>query len=586
LQSRQELAQQLAVSRDLTQKIQSESSSDDEEEKNDEKLIPADSDNPWIAPKTSTEVDEFVSAYRKYWEENNKKSLEQNGTINNSTSHNKGAEEREVGNEVKKEHTGNRETALPDKNVENENDKGTEADESHVGCHTSESGCAGGENNKDGLLAADVPVSEEQRHNSSKNNQAVTPDKQHSTFSRPEMQPEMKTSQDKENITTGQLCNTKEILPNGKTLAPYKQKGPAGGVKNSTLTQPQMKKLSPNKQKNTVKQETSITGVQPRNETLSLSDHRSMAEQENDSTEHVLQWKISPINKESTEEQKNFNIDKQPERMMLSPNQQKNISEEVNSITQVWQEGKNVSQNKPISIAEQLNSNKRNAKYGTSSDSCKYKPSGCDPVVTATTNSWIVTPIDVEVGTVGEFNGLGRKIKRNRRNSVENSAVKNKVKIDELFDDVEEKLKEKVSKKLKKLKVELKLKDENKTEEANSESDNEGPSLKLKQMYIRPDLDEELVEQPYDKIQEEESSNMSLSKIVAESTVQEEVQEPTVDNIDPNKFIAMKPKHLQTELPDMVTRDEAIDDSEDESTERQMTITEAFAEDDVVAEFR
>lgn len=188
------------------------------------------------------------------------------------------------------------------------------------------------------------------------------------------------------------------------------------------------------------------------------------------------------------------------------------------------------------------------------------------------------------MGTVGEFNGLGGK--KNKINSVENSAVKNKVKIGELFDDMEEKLKEKVGKKLKKLKVDLKVKDENKTEERNSESDNECPSLKMKQMHVRPDLDEELVEQPCDKFQEDESSNVSLSKIVAESRVQEEVQEPPVDNIDPNKFIAMKPRHLQTELPDMVTRDEAIDDSEDESTERQMTITEAFAEDDVVAEFR
>jgi len=65
-----------------------------------------------------------------------------------------------------------------------------------------------------------------------------------------------------------------------------------------------------------------------------------MAEQENDSTEHIPQWKISPNNEMNTEEQKNFNIDRQPERMKLSPNQQKNISEEVNSITQVQQKRK------------------------------------------------------------------------------------------------------------------------------------------------------------------------------------------------------------------------------------------------------
>lgn len=589
LQSRQELAQQLAVSRDLTQKMKIESSSDDEEEEknNDEKVVPAESDNPWIAPKTSTEVDEFVSAYRKYWEERNKKSLGQTGTVNNNTSHNEGTEEREVGNEVQKGHPGNHETARADRNFESGNDKGTPADKIHLGGHTSEALSAGGEDNRDGLIAADVSVIEEQGCNSLKNNQTATPGKQHSTFSRTEMQPKMKTLvQGKENITTGQLCNNMEILPNEKILAPCKQEGTVAEVNNGTVIQPQKKILTPNKQKNRAQQETSIIGVQPRNETFSLNDRRSLAEQENDSTEHVPQWNISPNNEMNTEEQKNFNIDRQPERMNLSPNQQKNISKEVNSITQVQQERNNVSQNKPVIIAEQLNSNKKKTKFGVSSDSCMYKPFESRPVVTATTN-WVVTATDVEVGTTGEVNGLGgKKNERNKRKSVESRAVKSQVKIGELFDEVEEKLKEKVGTKLKKLKAEMKVKDENKNEETNSESDNEGPSLKLKQMRVRPHLDEELVEQPHDKVQEEGSLNLNLRKIVAESRVLEEVQEPPIDNIDPNKFIAMKPRHLQTELPDMVTRDEAIDDSEDESTERQMTITEAFAEDDVVAEFR
>jgi len=590
LQSRQELAQQLAVSRDLTQKVKIDSSSDDEEEEenNDEKVVPVDSNNPWIAPKTSTEVDEFVSAYRKYWEERNKKSLGQTRTVNNNTSHNEGTEEREVGNEVKKGHPVNRETACEDRNFESENDKGTPADKIHLGNHTSDSLSAGGADNKDGLIAVDVSVSEEQRCNSSKNNQTATPDKQYSTFSRTEMQPKMETlSRVEENVTTGQLCKNMEILPNGKILAPCNQECTAAEVNNGTVIQLQKKKLTPNKQKNTAQQETSLTCVQPRNKNFSLNEQKRMAEQENDSTERMPQWKISPNNEMNTEEQKNFNIDRQPERMKLSPNQQKNISEELNYITQVHQKRKNVSQNKTVIIAEQLNSNKKKTKFGISSDSCMYKPFESHPVVTATTKSWVVTPVDAEVGTVGEVNGLGgKKNKRKKIKSVESRAVKSEVKIGELFDEMEVKLKEKVGTKLKKLKVELKVKDVNKTEETNSESDNEGPSLKLKQMHVRPHLDEELVEQPHGKVQEEGSLNLNLSKIVAESRVQEEVQEPPADNIDPNKFIAMKPRHLQTELPDMVTRDEAIDDSEDESTERQMTITEAFAEDDVVAEFR
>lgn len=60
------------------------------------------------------------------------------------------------------------------------------------------------------------------------------------------------------------------------------------------------------------------------------------------------------------------------------------------------------------------------------------------------------------------------------------------------------------------------------------------------------------------------------------------------DNIDPNKYLKVVPKHLATGIPDVMNAgDEGLDDEEeDENLQYRMTIGEAFAEDDVVAEFQ
>ncbi|CAK9811068.1 U3 small nucleolar RNA-associated protein 14 homolog A [Anthophora plagiata] len=56
--------------------------------------------------------------------------------------------------------------------------------------------------------------------------------------------------------------------------------------------------------------------------------------------------------------------------------------------------------------------------------------------------------------------------------------------------------------------------------------------------------------------------------------------------IDPNKYINVKPKQLNTDLPAVITEgDEVLDDNEDEE-ERRNIIIEAFADDDVTEEFR
>ena len=160
------------------------------------------------------------------------------------------------------------------------------------------------------------------------------------------------------------------------------------------------------------------------------------------------------------------------------------------------------------------------------------------------------------------------------------------IKIDKLFKNMERNLKKKVKTKLKRVRD---LLDNEKTDTPDTElhSDEEGPSLKMSKSVTRADLDETLVEEPYSNV---ESSGLNLSDLVTRSRLNGEHDQHSSDNIDPNRFIAMKPKHLLTDIPDVVTEgDQGIDDNEEEdgdAEERQKAITEAFADDDVVADFR
>ncbi|XP_063904554.1 U3 small nucleolar RNA-associated protein 14 homolog A-like [Zophobas morio] len=73
-ESRQNLAQQLTLSRDLTQKSKTNGSSSEEEDEDVEKApMGIDETNPWVnGVKPGKEVADFISGYRKYWLEQNK----------------------------------------------------------------------------------------------------------------------------------------------------------------------------------------------------------------------------------------------------------------------------------------------------------------------------------------------------------------------------------------------------------------------------------------------------------------------------------------------------------------------------------
>nr|CAD7195762.1 unnamed protein product [Timema douglasi] len=74
--SRQVLAEQLAISRDLTQKLRMVSTSSDEDKDDEVEVLDTDADGV-----KKSEIDQFVSGYRKFWEEQNQKKALTNVTV-------------------------------------------------------------------------------------------------------------------------------------------------------------------------------------------------------------------------------------------------------------------------------------------------------------------------------------------------------------------------------------------------------------------------------------------------------------------------------------------------------------------------
>ncbi|KAG5334863.1 UT14A protein, partial [Acromyrmex charruanus] len=170
------------------------------------------------------------------------------------------------------------------------------------------------------------------------------------------------------------------------------------------------------------------------------------------------------------------------------------------------------------------------------------------------------------------------KNKKNCKNNKTKSQDKNKA------TDFKE-LKEAPSKRklnLKKEEVKKKLKINDKTAKyEEKENKDYSPSLEFEDPKRKPILDSPLEETTSMENIHEESNLTSLKKIV--NTVQEPAGTSNEMEIDPKKYVNIKPKHLKTQLPDVAT---AGDDDSEQEEETHRIMSEAFADDNVVEEFR
>lgn len=169
-----------------------------------------------------------------------------------------------------------------------------------------------------------------------------------------------------------------------------------------------------------------------------------------------------------------------------------------------------------------------------------------------------------------------KKIKNKSTSSIDN--------IDDLFDDAEEVIRSKIATKLKEMGNNLTYTNGiNSTRRNNKRSKGNHNDLSFKKPAKRPDIDEAL--NMSDNEEADRKAIEDLKKVSTSKPIKENSTEEDLDNINPDKFIKIKPKHLRTALPDMEGEFGESDDETGRANAKRLTIAEAFEDDDIVADF-
>lgn len=162
--------------------------------------------------------------------------------------------------------------------------------------------------------------------------------------------------------------------------------------------------------------------------------------------------------------------------------------------------------------------------------------------------------------------------------------------INELFDSLEDRINNKIECKLQEVKQKLieptQKEKRSKTIKRKGRHNDAFDGLALNNKKQRPTTDEPLNETTD---QDNSNANSEFAELVnSRNSIPEKAAKsanPEIE-IDPNKYINVEPKQLNSELPDIATHGEdALDDSENDE-EQHNIISEAFADDDVVEQFK
>lgn len=121
-----------------------------------------------------------------------------------------------------------------------------------------------------------------------------------------------------------------------------------------------------------------------------------------------------------------------------------------------------------------------------------------------------------------------------------------------------------------------------KDEEEEKENENDSPSLEFEAPKRKPILNSPLEETTFREHVQKDSDLTSLKEIANSGQKPIDTDSHEVE-IDPKKYVNIKPKHLMTHLPDVTTYG---DEDSDQEEETHKIMSEAFADDDVVEEFR
>lgn len=179
-------------------------------------------------------------------------------------------------------------------------------------------------------------------------------------------------------------------------------------------------------------------------------------------------------------------------------------------------------------------------------------------------NGWVIEDVDTVT-----------KVQPRKHKPIMNEDV-----LDDIFDEAEEMLQKKVSRKLDKLKKGLN--DFNNTEHKSSRSETYHGDLNFKKKPSKPSLDEELNETLFEEESDKQDINKAKSTALTKLSNQPINSEDT-GNINPDQFMKTKKIYLKTTLPNI---EQGEDDEMDAAMEKQLTIAEAFEDDDILNDFQ
>lgn len=166
------------------------------------------------------------------------------------------------------------------------------------------------------------------------------------------------------------------------------------------------------------------------------------------------------------------------------------------------------------------------------------------------------------------------------------SVAPNSEKINKIFEFMEDKIQDQIKSKLKHVTQTCdKMKRKRKSKKVVVDKDN-FDGLEIQSKRQRPILDAGLSERTTENNVDLNTGLGKVKNIKHNNTLSTSKPDKSRVEIDPNMYIKIKPKQLNTDLPlDITGGDDVLDNSEDED-ERRNIVSEAFADDDVVEEFR
>lgn len=188
---------------------------------------------------------------------------------------------------------------------------------------------------------------------------------------------------------------------------------------------------------------------------------------------------------------------------------------------------------------------------------------------------------------VATSNWVVESITSNEQNKVVDKRTKSSQDILAAFDSFEDDVAGRVEKKLQNIrknieKLERARPNKAKNRKEKKEFDNL-EYLKMRNQKVKAIIDEELMESANQNVEDLMHSSKPISEVLKTGQATTS-QEKTDSNIDPSRFIQVKPKYLNTALPGGENGYDILDD--DEQVVPKVNIEEVFEEDDVVASFR